>query len=222
VQTGDIRRPPPQLIEAFQGINTSTISNALDKKGLSGVMFGLKPVAPGMRVLGCAVTIFETSGERGSAAPEDMNLAAIVEAIQPGDVAVISNDGNRVSSGGGVFGFALKARGAAGAVVDGGVRDIEQIKEYGLPVFARHVVPLTGKGRIRVHAINQPVTVDGILVKPGDLIVADANGVVCVPQDLADEVRALAEKQDSADNQTIEYMRQGLSFREAQARSGVK
>ena len=185
-------------------------------------MLGLKPIALGMRVLGCAVTIFETSGERGSAAPEEMNLAAIIEAIQPGDVAVIANDGNRISSGGGVFGFALKNRGAAGAVVDGGVRDIEQIQEHALPVFAKHIVPLTGKGRIKVHSINHPITADGVFVRPGDIIVGDANGVVCIPQDFAEDLLALAEKQDSSDNQTIELMRQGLSFREAQARSGVK
>jgi regulator of RNase E activity RraA len=222
IPTGTIHRPQKRLVDAFKLINTGTACNALDKKAINGTMFGIKPTRRGARVLGCAVTVLETTCERGGVLPEDMNLAAIVEAISPGDVVVVANNGNQVSSGGGVFAYALKARGAAGFVVDGGVRDIEQISEYQLPTFAKHVVPLTGKARIKIEAINQPILVDGILINPGDIILGDDTGVVRIPQEVADEIRLLAEKQDSLDSQTIEYMRQGLPFREAQARAGVK
>jgi regulator of RNase E activity RraA len=222
ISMGQIHRPSKRLVDSFRPFNTGTICNALDRKGLSGAMLGLRAIVPGMQLLGCAVTVLETCGERGCVSPEDLNLAAIIEAVEPGDVAVIANNGHRVSSGGGVFGYALKAAGAAGVVVDGGVRDIEQIHQYQLPIFAKHVVPVTGKARIKVEAINQPIHVDSVLVRPGDIVLGDANGVVCIPQAAADEILALAEKQDSLDNLTVELMRQGLSFREAQARAGVR
>lgn len=222
LRIGSIRRPPKRLVDSFHRFNTSTICNALDQKGLSGAIFDIKAVAPRMQALGCVVTVLETCGERGSAKPEEMNLAAIIEAVEPGDIVVIANNGHRVSSGGGVFSYALKAAGAGGLVVDGGVRDVEQIQQYQLPTFAKHIVPLTGKSRLKVEAINEPVLMNGVVVRPGDIVLGDANGIVCIPQDSADALRELAEKQDARDDQTIEYMRQGLSFREAQARAGVK
>jgi len=222
INIGEIHRPSQRLVDSFQPFNTGTLCNALDRKGLSGAMLGLRAVFPGLRVLGCALTVLESSGERGSAQPEDMNLAAIIEAIAPGDVVVIANSGHRVSSGGGVFAYAVKAAGAAGVVVDGAVRDIEQIGEYQLPTFAKYTVPVTGKARIKVEAINQPVQVDGVLVRPGDIVLGDATGVVCVPLAMAEEIVTLAAKQDSLDNHTIELMRKGISFREAQKRAGVR
>lgn len=216
------KRAPKRLIDAFSRVNTSTVSNALDKLKLTGVMCALKPVAPGVRMVGSAITVREIAGELGSATPEEMDLAAMVEALEPGDVGVIDNGGRRISSGGGVVAVAVKGRGAAGMVVDGSVRDVEQIQECELPVFARHVVPVTGKGRIRILAINQPVTVDGIVVRSGDIIVGDVNGVVCVPSERAEEVLELALRQEASDAQTIALMRQGLSFRDAQKRAGVK
>jgi regulator of RNase E activity RraA len=219
---GSLKRAPKRLLDAFARVNTGTVSNALDKLKLTGVMRELKPVTPGTRMVGSAVTVWETAGELGSAAPEEMDLGSMIEALEIGDVCVIDNGGRKISSGGGVVAVAVKSRGAAGLVVDGSVRDVEQIQECGLPVFARHVVPVTGKGRIRLLSINIPVTLDGILIEPGDIIIGDMNGTVRVPIERAEEVLEVALRQDASDAETISLMHQGLSFREAQKRAGVK
>src|SRR5215469_1786064 len=195
---GTVKRAPKHLLEAFTRVNTSTVCNALDKLKLTGVMCGLKSVAPGMRMVGSAITIWETAGELGSAAPEELDLAAMIESLEPGDVGVIDNGGRQISSGGGVVAVAVKGRGAAGLLVDGSVRDVEQIQECNLPVFARHVVPITGKGRIRLLGINIAVTLDGVLVRPGDIIVGDVNGVIRVPIEHAEQILELALRQDAS------------------------
>jgi regulator of RNase E activity RraA len=222
MEIGEIKRPPPALIEAYRKVNSSTISNALDRLGLNGVMRNIKPVWSEFTLVGCAFTVWETTGELGAFPPEELRLGALIDALEPGDVAVIDNGGAPVSTFGGVAAVGAAARQAAGIVVDGAVRDIEQIRACGLPAFARHVVPMTGKGRIRFLAMNVAIRVDGILVRPGDIVVGDANGVVCVGADIAEKVLELALKQDESDNRTVELIRQGLSFSEAQRRAGVR
>ncbi len=218
MQIGDIRRPPVELVEGFKELATSTIANALEDLEIDGVLPEIKVVAPGLRCAGPAVTIRETTGARGTFPPEDFRIGHMIDAAAAGDVIVVDNAGHRVSTWGGMASYAASLKGVAGLLVDGAVRDLEEIVEFRFPIFARHLTPTTGKTRLRVEAINTPISVDGVVVNPGDIIVGDGTGVVRVPADKAAETLALAQAFDRDDRQAMEEMREGLSFTQALAK----
>jgi regulator of RNase E activity RraA len=218
METGTINRPTKAIIKAFRNIGTSTIGNALDDLGIAGVMPNLKPVWPGARYVGPAFTAKEVTGVHGSYTGADFKLGAIIDQAKPGDVVVIDNAGHQVSTWGGIASFAARQKGIAGLLVDGGVRDADEIEEFAFSAFARHVTPTSAKGRIKVLAINVPVKMDGILVRPGDVICADATGVVCVPHEVAEKVARTARLFDKQDKQAIEEIRRGLTFTAALAK----
>jgi regulator of RNase E activity RraA len=215
MEFGDIRRPPVDLVDGFKDLATSTIANALDDLGIDGVLPEIKCVAPGLRCVGPAVTVRETTGAKGTYPPEDFRIGHMIEAAAAGDVIVVDNAGHRVSTWGGMASYAASLKGIAGLVVDGAVRDLEEIVEFRFPIFARHLTPTTGKTRLRVEAINVAVRVDGVGVRPGDIIVGDGTGLVRVPADKARETLALAQSFARDDRQAMEEMRDGMSFKEA-------
>ena len=215
MDVGEIQRPRAELIDGFRDLATSTIANALDDVGVHGVMPYIKSVAPGMRCVGPAVTVRQITGALGTFPPGDFRVGHMIDAAQSGDIIVVANDGNPVSTWGGMASYAATLKGIAGLVVDGGARDLEEIVEFGFPVFARHLVPTCGRTRLRVDAINVTVAVDGVAVRPGDIIVADGTGIVCVPAARAEEVLALARRFDRDDRQAVEEMKNGLTFTEA-------
>lgn len=108
-----------------------------------------------------------------------------------------------------------KRKGIAGLIVDGGVRDREEIIEHVFPVFARHVAPTTGRTRVRVVEIGGTVAVSGRKVATGDVIVADGTGIVCIPQEKAGEVLRIAEALAADDAEAAQEIVGGLSFSEA-------
>jgi len=131
---------------------------------------------------------------------------------------VIDNGGHAVSTWVGMASYAAKVKGIAGMIVDGACRDREEIIEFGFPIYARHVVPTPGKTRIRVEAINETISCGGVRVRPGDIIVADGTGVLCIPVEHAAEVTALATRYAADDDQAVKELEKGLSFREALAK----
>ncbi len=195
---------------------TSTLANALDEIGLHhNVLAGLHGVAPGSRLAGPAVTVQETAGEHGTFSSSDFRVGAMIDAAASGDVIVVAANGVPYSTWGGMASLAATVKGLGGLVVDGAVRDREEIIECGFCVFARHVVPTTGRTRLKVEAIDVPVVVAGVRVEPGDLIVGDGTGVVCIPAGRGAEVADLAERYAAADAQAAEEIRGGLPFSEA-------
>lgn len=217
---GMARRTKPvgdPLVDRCMALSTPTLSNALDDLGLHGVMTGLSPAAHGLRCAGRAVTVSETTGPRGSFPPEDFRVGDIIDAASAGDVVVISNGGVPVSTWGGTATYAAKTKGVAGLIVDGAIRDREEIEEHGFPAFSRHLVPTTGKSRIRVDAIGEPVICGGVLVRPGDIILADGSGIVCLAADRAEEVIAAAEAIADADRKVMEAVDRGMTWKDAMA-----
>lgn len=168
-----INRPNPQLIEKFRSIPTADLADVMQKRG------GMDPLirtlyAPLDRVVGPAVTVSVPDG-----AFEVIKIA--LEMSQAGDVVVINAHGDTKHAllGGNVC-RGLKARGLAGMVVDGAVRDLTEIREDGFPVFARGLAlfmgPIVGAGEV-----NVPIACGNVVVNPGDIIVADEDGIVVVP-----------------------------------------
>ena len=179
-----IPRLERSVLEGFQGLGelAGTTSDALDELRIAGVVPGstLRPSDPKARVVGQAVTVVNvrvdafSSPKSGLAHIEAHNLA------EPGDVLVVQGIAN-ISSMGGVSASVGKRQGEAGAVVDGAVRDIDHSRRLGYPVWCSSVSPITGKWRIRTVAVNRPVSIAGVTVHPGDLVIADEVGVCFVP-----------------------------------------
>ncbi|MBX9591131.1 MAG: hypothetical protein K2X43_17735 [Hyphomonadaceae bacterium] len=207
-----------EILQAFATLATSTIANALDDVAFEGVMQGLMQVVPSTRCVGRAVTIREVTGRRGDFTSEDFKVGHMIDAAGRGDVLVVDNGGRCVSTFGGLATLAAKTKGIGGLVADGGVRDQEEMIEHAFPVFARHMTPLTGRTRLAITAINEPIGCGGVRVCPGDVIVADGSGIVCIPSEHAAHVAMLAARYAKDDEQAAAELAKGLSFREAMAK----
>lgn len=203
------------VLEALWTIATPTLANALDDIGFAGVMDGIGQVAPGLRCVGRAVTVREVTAPKGTFGAGDFRVGHMIDAAAPGDVIVVANGGAPVSTWGGMASYAARLKGVGGLIVDGGVRDREEIIEFAFPVFSRHVVPTPGKTRIKVEAIGEPIVCGGVCVQPGDVIVADGSGVVCLPAKAAAEIAAMAARFAADDRVAVDEMEKGLTFREA-------
>ena len=107
---------------------------------------------------------------------------------------------------GGLMGTAMLARGFSGAVIDGGVRDVPQLKRIGFPVYSTGPVPSTSVGHYRFAGVNIPVNCDGVKVKPNDIIVADQDGVVVVPAEHAAEILIRAQQLDNTEHSMYPYI----------------
>ncbi len=200
-------------------IATSTFANALDDFGLADrILPTIKQVATGMRCAGPAVTIKESVGAFGTFTSADFRVGAMIDAAGPGDMIVVAGGGSNVSTWGGMASAAAKKKGIVGLLADIGVRDLEEMIEFDFPVFARHLTPLTGRTRLKVEAINEPVEVDEVLVEPGDLVVADGTGVVVLPAARAQVILENAERYCADDNAAIKDLNDGLAFTEAMAK----
>ena len=209
---------PDAILLAFAGLATPTIANALDDVAFEGVMQGLAQMVPGTRCVGRAVTVREITGRRGDFKSEDFKVGQMLDAAGPGDILVVDNGGHCVSTFGGLATLAAKTKGVAGLVADGGVRDREEMIEHNFPVFARHMTPLTGRTRLAITDINVAVSCGGVRVRPGDVIVGDGSGVVCIPAEHAVEVAELAGRYAKDDAQAAAELAKGLTFSAAMAK----
>ncbi|MBF8184335.1 RraA family protein [Nonomuraea sp. K274] len=177
------------VLEAFRSIATASVADAVEQHGVRGYLSGaVGQVTPGARTLvGPAVTVREVPTSESQ--PPAHALAAIDES-PAGSVVCIDAGGADVAVWGGLMTAGAVARGIAGCVLDGGVRDVTEIqRDYpGFPVYARSSVPATTLGRYRTVSLNQPVVLGEVTVHPGDLVVADRDGVVVIPRALVEDV----------------------------------
>ncbi|GAB4240087.1 MAG: RraA family protein [Methyloligellaceae bacterium] len=206
-------RPHPELVSRLSPIATSTLANALDRCGLhDNVVRHIKAVAPGFRFCGPAVTVKERAGGYGSFPSEGFRVGAMIDAAASGDVIVVDAGGAEASTWGGMASLAASLKGIAGLLVDGGVRDLEEMVAFDFPVFARHMLPTTGRTRLKVESINTAVIIDGVAVTPGDIVVADGTGVVIIPRERAEEIATLAEGFAKDDAAAMADLRAGMTF----------
>ena len=203
------------ILQRLRNIATPTLANALDDIGFSGVMNNLNPAGLGMKIVGRAVTVQEVTGPYGSFSTEEFKVGHMIDAASPGDVIVVANNGAQVSTWGGMASYSAKLKGIAGLVVDGGVRDREEIVEFSFPTFSKHMVPTPGKTRIKVLSINEPIICAGVRVRHGDIIVGDGTGVLCLPIEHVEKITEEAEKFTADDKKAMQEMKNGLTFREA-------
>lgn len=198
---------PRDIIEGFRALIdlTGTVSDAMDELGIVGVVPActLPPVNTGTRIVGRALTLrnVQRTAQIHKAAQEKTNTQGESEAhnlAEPGDVLVIEGVMG-CSNMGGQSATIAQRQGFAGAVVDGTVRDPQQYREMGWPVWCRGFTPITGKWRMQTVEVNGKVQVCGVQVSPGDLVCADEAGVCFVPREQAAVVLEAARKIDTGD-----------------------
>jgi 4-hydroxy-4-methyl-2-oxoglutarate aldolase len=210
-----------ELVEGFRGVATASVADSVDKIcGKRGYMdHELRPRINEKRVVGPAVTVLE--GPTTEFLPPQHALE-LIDAAAAGSVMVIAIDGEaNVAIWGGLMTAGSYARGLAGAVLDGGVRDIYEIRrDYDFPVIARSVSPGTTLGRFKTLGANVPVVCGGIEVNPGDIIVGDADGVVVVPRSKAEEVLTMAQEIDKRELEQARLIVEAKSLKEGLAKYG--
>lgn len=205
------------LVRAFRKFSTTNLSDALDKLGLKSGIVGILPTFDCPKIVGRAVTIKITA--HGMVKSKYHLGTEAIEAARPGDVIVIDNGGrNDVSCWGEVLSYAAQTKGVAGVVIDGAFRDLDAIREIGFPVYARCVVPVTARGRITQESFNQLIQCGGAQVRPDDIIVADASGVVVIPVEKAEEVISVASELLEKENAMIEELKKGVPLIDVEKR----
>lgn len=146
----------------------------------------------------------------------------LIDSLQPAEIPVFSCGATgRIAPWGELLSTASKARGAAGALMDGLTRDIRAIRAMGFPVFAGGIGPLDSKGRGKIIALDVPVEVAGVKVSPGDLVFGDADGVVVVPQSIEAAVIAAAFEKLKGEHSTLADLQAGMKLADVFAKYGV-
>jgi regulator of RNase E activity RraA len=201
--------------ELEENVTTAQMCDALDILGLrSQAMDGvITPLAARSRAVGRAATVQFAPVDHDVNEPYDAAID-FIDNLPAGAVAVIASGGStRSGFWGELFSAAAIGRGAAGVVCDGYVRDSTKVRAMGFAVFASGTRPLDFRARMEIAGSNQPVVCGGVLVNPGDLIVADDDGVVVVPADV--EVRAIELANDKASTETtvLDELRNGATLR---------
>ena len=203
----ELPRLAREILDGFQQLVdlTGTVSDAMDELGIVGVVpaYVLPPVNTGTRIVGPALTVrnIQRSAQIHKAAQEKTNTQGETEAhnlAEPGDVLVIEGIMG-CSNMGGQSATIAKRQGFIGAIVDATVRDPEQYRGMGWPVWCRGFTPITGKWRMQTVEVNGVVQICGVQVSPGDLVCADEAGVAFVPRTQAAAVLEICRKIDKAD-----------------------
>lgn len=205
-----------KIVERLNKLDTTCVSDAMDKLGISCGLQNIKPVLPGSKICGRAFTVhYVPCGQ------EKGTVGDFLDDVEVGQVVVIDNAGREYCTvWGDIMAITAKMKGIAGTVIDGVCRDIPAVKESGYPIFSKGCYMVTGKDRVEVDAVNVPVSVSGIQVTPGDIVLADDTGAVVVPKKRAEEIIEIAENIDKVESAIVALVKEGKSLKEARKITG--
>lgn len=209
------------LLDGYRHVEVASVSDALEK--LTGrrnyLSHRMRPIFSA-KFVGVALTVKLKKEENHDPGALEGMLAAIDQG-GPNSVYVMAiEDGADIAGMGGLMGTAMQARNFSGAVIDGGVRDVAYLTKIGFPVFSLGAVPSTSVGHYRFAGANIPVICDGVPVTAGDIVVADADGVVVVPRARSAEVLSIAKDLDYTEHSMYAYIEKLKSIEEAVKRFG--
>ncbi|MEU7319344.1 4-carboxy-4-hydroxy-2-oxoadipate aldolase/oxaloacetate decarboxylase [Streptomyces griseoviridis] len=193
-----VTHPPkadPKDVEALAGFGVATVSEAMGRTGLLGP--DIRPVQQGVRVAGTAVTVLSWPGD-------NLMIHAAVEQCGEGDILVVTTTSPSTDGMfGELFATALKQRGVRAVVTGAGIRDTQELREMGFAAWARAV---SSQGTVKATggSVNVPIALDGQVVRPGDVIIADDDGVVVVPREKARETAERSEAREAKEAATRE------------------
>jgi|YelNatPaOPRAMG01_1025707.scaffolds.fasta_scaffold08340_5 4-hydroxy-4-methyl-2-oxoglutarate aldolase len=207
-----------KLLKEIWKIPTASLSDALDNIGIRGFMdYQIKPRTCEQKIVGRAITVKDKISKK-KATP--IKALEAIEGAEKGCVLVrvIENanveEASNIALFGGIMASAAKAKGLGGAVLDGGLRDVNECKSLGFPVFSRSAVPTNSVGRTEVVEVNVPIVCGGVLVNPGDIIVGDTDGVVVIPSGKLKEVVQQALKIEDVEKKMAAALSKGASVLE--------
>jgi len=204
------------ILKRFQKLDTTCVSDAMDKIGVECACYGIKPVHFGQRICGRAFTVHYApcGAVKGT-------VGDFLDDVAPGQVIVIDNAGrDNCTVWGDIMAKTAKKMGVAGTVIDGVCRDLPALVESGYAVFSKGYYMRTGKDRVYVDAVNVPVTLSDIQVRPGDIVIGDDTGVVVVPDSVAERVAEIAENIDAKEQEILALVEQGHKLKEARELTG--
>jgi regulator of RNase E activity RraA len=210
------------LIAEFRRVEVASLSDALEQ--LTGKRWYMSHRMQSIlttKFAGFARTVLLKKDE-GNSDPAALN--GMLEAIDQGSTdsvyVMVVEDGENIAGMGGLMGTAMAARGYAGAVIDGGVRDVAYLRKIGFPVYATGIVPSTSVHHYRFGGSQMPVTCDGVTVNAGDIVTADSDGVVVIPRAKALEVLKIAQQMDFKEHSMYPAIEQMKSIVEAVKKFG--
>jgi regulator of RNase E activity RraA len=198
------RRPDPSLLAAFGAASSAQVADCMSRLG--AMDSGIRPVWPGPRVIGSALTAWCHSGD-------NLMLHKALSLAVPGDIVVMNTQGNTVNAGFGelLATSAVKA-GVRAVIVDGVVRDADALERLALPVYSRGLAP-NGCNKDGAGEVGAVIACGGVAVRPGDVIVADRDGITVVPLDDAAEVARLAAQQMEREAKRLAEIEKGVLTR---------
>lgn len=205
-----------EVVEAFKNMDTASVSDAMDKLGIPCGLKGIKPVVRGRKVCGEAFTVhYVPCGmEKGT-------VGDFIDDVKEGQVVVIDNSGRDYCTvWGDIMTFTATQKKIAGTVIDGVCRDVDGIEKMEYAIYTKGTYMVTGKERVQVDAINVPVSLSGVQVRPGDLILGDDSGVIAVPVEKAEEVLKMAQNIEATEQKIIAEVKCGSSLKDARAKLG--
>jgi regulator of RNase E activity RraA len=209
------------LLEGFRHVEVASVSDALEQ--ISGrkmyMTHRMRPIFPS-KFAGFALTVLLKKESNHDPDALKGMLAAIDQGAANSVYVMVVEDGADIAGMGGLMGTAMSSRNFSGAVIDGGVRDTAYLQKIGFPVYALGIVPSTSVGHYRFAGSNIPVVCDGVAVNPGDIIVADADGVVAVPRQTAPQVLGLAQDMDFKEHSMYAWIEKLKSIQEAVKKFG--
>ena len=205
-----------ELVPAFAKLDTPSVSDAMDKCGIPGGLLGIRPVVPGTSFCGTAFTVHYVpcGAVKGT-------VGDFLEDVKPGQVVVIDNGGREYCTvWGDLMTIAAQRAGIAGTVIDGVCRDIPVIRKCQYPIFTKGCYMVTGKDRVYVDHIGEPVSISGVQVKPGDILMGDDSGALVIPQERAAEVLRVAQEIAVKEHRIEEQVRAGATLKQAREAAG--
>lgn len=211
-------RPSSELLEAYKSMQAATLHEVMGKRG--AMLHNIRPVWPGSFVVGSALTVKSRPGD-------NLMLHKAVSIAKPGDILVVDVDGfQEAGIWGEIITTAAKMKGMVGIVTNGTVRDSMPIKDLDFPMFTNGL-SMKGTTKMTPGLINNPITIFGVTVNPGDIVLGDNDGVVVVPLAEAEKVLELAREKEASEALVMERIRKGectmdiLGFRDAYNKLGL-
>jgi len=209
------------LLDGFRHVEVASVSDALEQ--LTGkkmyMSHRMRPIFP-TRFTGFALTVSLKKEQNHDPDALKGMLSAIDHGNQDSVYVMVVEDGIDIAGMGGLMGTAMSSRNFSGAIIDGGVRDVAYLQKIGFPVYSLGIVPSTSVSHYRFAGANIPIVCDGVPVSAGDVVAADADGIVVVPRAVAPDVLQLAKEMDFKEHSMYAYIEKLKSIEEAVAKFG--
>jgi regulator of RNase E activity RraA len=203
-------------VERAARLDTTALSDAMDRLGIAGQCLGIKPLDHAFRVAGRAFTILYSPAGKPPGTVGDF-----IDDVPPGYVVAIDNGGREDATvWGDIMTMVAHRRGIAGTVIDGACRDTHLALELRYAMFSRSYSMRTGKDRVEIESVNGPVNIGDARVLPGDILRGDSDGVVAIPRAHEDAVLTAAEEIDAKEEQIRNAVQSGMTLVEARKQLG--